>query len=86
VHANELKGECEEKDGTKGQESHKASYDETGTIASDEFRHFGSSVLLQTKRGKPIRSSADREGGNSSIFSRGARTGARVFFIQGRIS
>ena len=40
---NKLKGECEEKDGTTGQESQKASYGETGTIASDEFRHFGSS-------------------------------------------
>ena len=59
---NELKDECEEKDGTTGQESRKASYDETGTIASDEFRHFGSSGCCKKNAESRIRSSADRGG------------------------
>ena len=36
-----------QKDGTKIQESHQAAYDKTGRVASNEFRHGGSSNASQ---------------------------------------
>ena len=65
-----LEGEREEKDGSKEYEGHETSCDETGTIASDEFRHAVSSVVLANKRGNAARGSAGREGGSLAQASR----------------
>ena len=45
-----LQGDCGQKDGAKDEESHETACNETGSIASDEFRHVVSSVVgSQTK-------------------------------------
>ena len=40
VCASQLKGDCQENDKSKGPQCHKASCDQSGTIASDQFGHF----------------------------------------------
>jgi hypothetical protein len=49
AHARRLKGNCEDKNDSEGEESHEAPCYETGAVASYEFRHHGS-PLRQRKR------------------------------------
>jgi hypothetical protein len=45
-----LEGQCKEKDCGKGQESQRATHDETGTIVPNEVQHFASSFVLAITR------------------------------------
>ena len=56
--ASELKGNCDQHDKSKNQECHQASHCQSGTIASDQFRHFSPPIVLTELTrgpGSPVR-------------------------------